>query len=105
MTEIELQEDREKAHYSARLSNYNIPARMYQGIIDYIVTGTPTGSFLAAIFQNDLVNAIGKADAENSALLREYALFLYNEAPMPCWGSDEEYHRWIDKGGLMKYKK
>jgi hypothetical protein len=78
----------------------NIPERMRGGIINYIESGVEPGSFLRAVFCNNLTEAFGKADSENIELIREYAKFLHNECPASCWGSEQTYNDWIKWRGL-----
>jgi hypothetical protein len=77
-----------------------IPDRMADGITAYINNGRPLGGFLHKVFANDLVGAVGKADDENVNNLKAYAVYLYNEAPMDCWGSEEAVRYWMKVGGL-----
>ena len=76
-------------------TEYFIPGRMTQGIVNYIDHHILPGSFLQAIFKNNLVDAVGQADRENLRNLPAYASYLYNEAPSPCWGSPEKVRRWV----------
>jgi dihydropteroate synthase len=82
----------------------NIPERMRRGIINYVESGVPPGSFLEAIFCNNLTEAFGKADSENIELIREYAKFLHNECPSICWGSRKRFLEWIGHRGLYGQK-
>jgi len=74
---------------------YRIPEYMIGGLYRYIVHHIEPGSFLRAVISNDLFDALGRADSTNSNLLKNYAQFLYNEAPSSCWGSRETYDGWI----------
>uniref|UniRef100_A0A6H1ZV46 Uncharacterized protein n=1 Tax=viral metagenome TaxID=1070528 RepID=A0A6H1ZV46_9ZZZZ len=81
--------------------NYNIlPDYMRNEAKRYIEEGIPCGDFLTAVFENNLVEAFGKADDTNQMFMFEYAKFLYNEAPRSCWGSKETVDKWISNGGL-----
>lgn len=81
--------------------NYsNLPPHMHGAIQRYIDNGIEPGSFLKAVLSNDLVQAFGAADEFNSAAMRDWAMFLYNEAPSGCWGSREKVHNWIKQGGI-----
>jgi hypothetical protein len=78
-----------------------IPARMHGGIVRYMLSGVVPGSFLRAVFENDLMGAAGKADAENMLLLHVYARFIYNHMPTPSWGSPEKVKAWAKSGGML----
>lgn len=78
--------------------NYSkLPEHCRDGVRRYIEDGDPIGHFLTAVFENDLVHAFGLADEVNSARMRDYAAFLYNEAPSPCWGSKAVVEVWLKK--------
>lgn len=76
--------------------DWYIPPRMMGGIERYIQHGIIPGSFLKAIFANDLVEAAGQADEENLRNLPAYAAWLYNHAPRSCWGSYKALTDWSD---------
>ena len=77
-----------------------IPDRMMPGLERYINEGVPPGHFLTAVLNNDLMDACGRADDENSKNIRAYCGYLYNEAPIGCYGSPEKVKAWIEMGGL-----
>ncbi len=64
-----------------------IPAHCRTGVKEYIEHGKPMGNFLTEVFSNNLVQALFRADDTNVSHMRDYASFLYNEAPHGCWGS------------------
>ena len=61
----------------------------------YIDRGVPPGSFLAAVLENNLKEAVSRADDRNMHNLPAYVGYLYNEAPMQCWGSPAKVGAWI----------
>ena len=65
--------------YQSRL--YFIPDRMGKSIVNYVNHHIMPGSFLQAVFKNDLADAVGHADRENLCNLPAYINYLYNEAP------------------------
>jgi hypothetical protein len=74
---------------------FYIPDRMMGGLIRYIENGIAPGDFLTAVICNDLKEAVGRADDENIRNLPAYLGYLYNEAPMGCWGSPGQMKRWM----------
>ena len=81
--------------------NYSIlPESAQESMQAYIETGRPVGGFLTAVLSNNLTESFARADIYNQSAMRSYALFLYNEAPVSCWGDLEAVHDWIEKGGL-----
>jgi len=75
-----------------------IPEYMREGLIKYIEDGVEPGSFLLAVLENDLSNAVGRADHNNMKNIPAYAYFLYNFAPHICWGSKEKVRKWLEGG-------
>lgn len=73
-----------------------IPLYMCQGLMDYIQKGIMPGHFLTAVLENDLLQAFQRADNTNLETLQVYVAYLYNHAPMTCWGSKENVRTWVD---------
>lgn len=80
---------------SYRFQGFFIPDHMMGGLERYINHGVEPGDFLTAVIENDLAEAVGRADAENMHNLPAYVGYLYNEAPSQCWGSPEKMKAWI----------
>jgi hypothetical protein len=74
----------------------SLPGHMQGGMQRYIENRVPPGDFLYAVLTNDLIGAYDRADDVNSARLRDYALFLYNQAPRACYGSKENVAAWLE---------
>ena len=89
-------------YHEARIddASANIPSHMIGGVKRYVLHGIAGGSFLTALFSNDLMGAIGKADYSNQAALIEWARFIHNHVPSGCHGSPEKVSAWIASGGL-----
>lgn len=77
-----------------------IPKHCRNGMIRWIMYGTEPGNFLGAVLENDLRRAVERADDINRASLANYVTFLFNYAPLPCWGSPEKVAEWKRLGGL-----
>lgn len=78
--------------------NFYIPKRMMDELQRYIENRVSPGDFLTAVIQNDLKEAVSRADDENLINLPAYVAFLYNHAPIGCWGSRENFKCWIEEG-------
>jgi len=65
------------------------------GLVRYINDRVPAGGFLHAVLENDLKEAVARADEENMELIPIYVSWLYNEAPTACWGSPEKVAAWL----------
>lgn len=48
-----------------------------------------------AVLSNDLKEACGRADSFNRRILFEIVVWLYNNAPITCWGSPEKVDAWL----------
>lgn len=74
---------------------------MRGGVERYVEKGVPPGSFLVALFSNDLKETFFRADDENGARLCEWVRFAYNYLPHHAWGSPDAVEAWIEHGGLQ----
>ena len=80
--------------------NYSgLPEHCRAGMKRYIEEGIKPGNFLSAVLENDLMEALGRADVINRARIFDYALFLYNEAPRASYGSPKIVAAWIEANG------
>lgn len=78
-----------------------IPKYMHEGIAAHVMQGRRTGSFLHAIFTNNLEEAVGHADPTNLRLLKEYVHFMYIHFPYGSYGSPEAVKAWQKSGGIL----
>ncbi|MAM60830.1 MAG: hypothetical protein CMH11_05005 [Maritimibacter sp.] len=78
-----------------------VPEHMQAGMVRYILLGIIPGSFLSAVLEGDLFNAVRRADDANRAALHDYAIFLFNYAPGGCFGSEDRLRAWSHDGGLI----
>mgnify|MGYP001822037150 FL=1 len=90
----------EKARLLKTLDNFRfhglrVPGHDHQGIVDYLVDGTPLGDFLKAIAENNLMRAVSNADSSNLRNHTAVGAWFYNEAPSAAWGSEERYTQWV----------
>tara|TARA_R110002167_G_scaffold65480_2_gene185303 strand:+ start:9584 stop:10015 length:432 start_codon:yes stop_codon:yes gene_type:complete len=75
-------------HYS------NVPPHTLKTLDNWAKHGLPPGGFVAAVLENDLVDAVRRADSGNSAALVDIVRYLINELPMGCWGSYDNVALW-----------
>lgn len=68
---------------------------MLDAIDRYVTHGIPTGSFLAAVLCNDLMEAMGRAHMDNRMALFEICGYIYNETPSASHGSVERVKAWL----------
>jgi len=78
--------------------NYSmLPEHMRGGAQRWIENGILPGSFMTAVLQNNLTEALNRADSINKERLHDIVAFFYNEAPSACWGSPEQVEEWRKK--------
>ena len=75
---------------------WRVPDHMVGSIRRYIEQGIPPGDFLTAVLDNNLKEAMGRADDENLRNLPAILAYFYNEAPGLCWGSPEKRRVWVN---------
>jgi hypothetical protein len=78
------------------IRTFVVQAHLVEALEAYVTHGVPPGDFLQAVLCNDLVEACGRADHINIQKLPAFAAWLYNEAPIPCWGSAEKVAAWVE---------
>ena len=72
-----------------------IPKHCRDSIDRYVREGIPPGGFVRAVLQNDLAQAMGRADVENRHRLFDIVSYIYNWVPSDCWGSPEKVEDWF----------
>jgi hypothetical protein len=73
-----------------------IPQLTLEGIKNYVDNKIPTGSFLRAVLENNLLEAFKRADEGNISAMQEIVAYCYWEIPGNCWGSAEKVQEWLD---------
>ena len=71
-----------------------VPSHLLEALVHWGKQECITGDFLGAVLSNDLMEAIGRADANSMASLKHIAMFIYNELPRDCHGSKETVKHW-----------
>ena len=83
-------------YFDEGLKRYDkVPASTGDAVIEWVIYHTPPGGFVKAVLCNDLAEAVGRADSGNLRALPDTVKFLYNWVPSACWGSLENYNKWI----------
>jgi hypothetical protein len=73
----------------------NVPHALHEGLVEYFAVRRPTGSFLQAVLENNLVDAALRADPGNRMYLAEIVLGVYHNAPARAWGSPAKVAAWL----------
>jgi hypothetical protein len=61
----------------------------------YVDHKIPTGDFLRSVLENNLMEAVGRADDSSYTNLKEICQFVYMDLPSNCWGSPEIVRNWL----------
>ena len=85
----------EVAYYRQLFDYDRIPENLMGGLKRYIEQKVLPGSFLTAVLENNLSEAVGRADIRSLYILPIIVCWLYNEAPGSCWGSPEKVKAWV----------
>ena len=64
---------------------------------EYATHGLQPGGFLTAVLENNLMEAVGRADDYNAHTLVDIIRYCYNDIPGLCWGSPEKVKTWIER--------
>jgi hypothetical protein len=66
----------------------------------YVHHGVDLGDFLTAVAENNLSEALGRADEYNRPTVFDIVRIFYNYCPSDCWGSRKKRIAWQTAGGL-----
>jgi hypothetical protein len=72
-----------------------VPSHLLPGLRHYGRDRQPTGKFLRAVLENDLMAAVNLADPESYQALRRICQYVYNAMPSTCHGSPEAVTQWL----------
>ena len=76
------------------ISYERLPETLRDGAKMWIEEGIRPGHFLSAVINNNLADAVGRADDQNVLRLHAIVGFWFNEAPARCWGSVDKAAAW-----------
>jgi hypothetical protein len=76
---------------------YPIREDWFGALERYLNQGISPGSFMTAVLENDLANAVGRADHQNLANLSNIVGYIYNHLPLSSWGSPEKVAKWKER--------
>ena len=75
--------------------NYPVPDNIVESLDLYVNNHIPTGDFLRAVLENNLMEAFGRADEYKRECLFNICHYIYNKLPMSCHGSPEKVRAWL----------
>lgn len=76
---------------------YDMPEAIHRGLKRYRDTGCPTGGFLQAVLENNLMKAFAAADPQSTASMKDIVRWCYWNLPADAWGSAKQYKDWVEK--------
>lgn len=77
--------------------NYDtLPVGLQDGMQRYIEQGIIPGGFLKAVLENDLYQAVMRADSNNKNKLPLIVYWVYWEIPNSAWGSPKDVMDWCE---------
>lgn len=103
MTTKQIKEDLEVEELCLqRLSSLrpHVSAVCLIALVRYLAYGLPTGDFIRAVLENNLIEAFSRADDDNRQKMVHWASAMCNAMPSKSWGSPEAVKTWIARGGL-----
>ena len=73
---------------------FGLTAAQLATINHYVDYGIAPGGFMTACIENDLKNAVARADDESLPAIPAIVRYLYNECPSGCWGFAGAVKQW-----------
>jgi hypothetical protein len=74
-----------------------VPQQLIDALIRYKRDRIPPGSFLRAVLENNLREAVGNADIHSQRALCAIVAWCYNNLPSGSWGTPERVSKWLEK--------
>lgn len=93
MNDEEIREEFEKKRAEGK-----IPPATLETLELYVYNHYRTGGFLRSFLANDLMQAVARADSDNSLVFRELAQLVHWGLPSRCHGSYEKVDQWLTEG-------
>lgn len=75
-----------------------IPEYTKEGIDQYVANHIPPGSFLRAVLENNLMEAMRQADEDNQIAIFDICTYIYNHVPFDCHGTKQKVKAWLASG-------
>lgn len=79
------------------LRHSEVPDNLHYGIMRYICHELQPGSYLTAVLENDLLQAINRGDDDTLKGLVATVRWLFNKAPGDCWGTPRKVYDWLQQ--------
>lgn len=87
--------DEDSDQLAAARALQRVPEGLRDGLQLYLDEHIQPGHFLTAVLQNDMKEAMGRADLRSRVGLFDIIGYLYNHAPAPAWGGKKQVELWL----------
>lgn len=77
-----------------------LPEHMKHGAKLYIEKGIAPGGFLTAVLENNLKEAVTRADDTNFECIYDWVMWVIWDIPALAHGSKDAVDNWIKQGGM-----
>lgn len=74
---------------------YSAISDVVKSLVRYVNDKVPTGGFLRAVLENDLMDSFSRADSHNTLFMKEIVQYVYNYVPMAAKGSRDAVDAWL----------
>lgn len=76
------------------------PEHLWGGFKRYVMRGIQPGQFLMAFFEGDFHELCRRGGKDLVMELWPAVVFLHNDCPGGCFGSEGNVKEWLERGGL-----
>jgi hypothetical protein len=84
--------------YKYEYGNYELaPEHILDSINRYAEKRVPTGGFIRACLENNLSEALCRADKACLVGLKDIMMYIYWEIPSVAWGSEDKVKEWLKR--------
>lgn len=90
-----MQADLEQELKSAQATYPNLSGDIIASFHRYVTQRVEPGGFLTSVLENNLAEAVGRADHENIRRIKEIVTYVYMQLPSNCWKSKEAVRDWL----------
>lgn len=80
-----------------------VPPNIKGAIKRYVEDRLPPGHFTTAVLENNLTEAIGRADRESLANIVDIVGYVYTSIPSIAWGSPQRVKDWLSGETQERY--
>ena len=87
----------EKKYQLKQCQYYPVSEMIIDSLERYLNNGIMPGGFLTACLENNLREALGRADEFNRATIFNIVHYLHNYIPSSAWGSPDHIEYWLEQ--------